>query len=235
MSLCFLTFHLTISVLKSTTTQHPKLSISSTSCASHASQVWCADLITTQVDSFFFLCFGLSRPRPIVGSFKVWLFVSPSPLSAPFEVWLIVSLGPSSAPFEVRLIVSLGPSSAPFKVWLIVSPSPLLAHFGVWPVVGPFESTFTSHLPLSLAARQPLSSSAASTIYRPFPASVTAVIIVSDFKLKVAKYSTLSLRGDVRIFYIILVYYVALYVLGFSFGFLAYHSSLLCCLICYRV
>jgi hypothetical protein len=37
-------------------------------------------------------------------------------------------------------------------------------------------------------------------------------------------YSILSLRGDVKIFYIIIVYYVALYVLRFSLGFLAYHS-----------
>jgi hypothetical protein len=81
---------------------------------------------------------------------------------------------------------------------------------------GKKSSTFTSHLLPSLAPRQPLSSPAAFTIYRPFLASAIAVIIVSDFKLKVAKYSTLSLRGDVRIFYIIIVYYVALYVLGFS-------------------
>jgi hypothetical protein len=103
----------------------PKLFASSTSCASHAGQVRCADLITAQVGSFSFLCFGLSRPRPIVGPFEVWLFVSPGPSSAPFEVWLIVSPGPLSAPFEVWLSLS-APSG------------PLSAHFGVWPVVGPF-------------------------------------------------------------------------------------------------
>jgi hypothetical protein len=54
-----------------------------------------------------------------------------------------------------------------------------------------------------LAARQPLSSPAASTIYEPFPAFATAIIIVSNFKLKVAGYSTLSLRGDGRIYYFI--------------------------------
>jgi hypothetical protein len=89
------------------------------------------------------------------------------------------------------------PVVGPFEFWLLVSPGPLSANYGVWPVVGHFGSTFTNHLPPSLAARQPLSSPAASTIYEPFPASATAVIIVSDFKLKVAKYSTLSLRGDV--------------------------------------
>ena len=30
--------------------------------ASHAGQVWCADLITAQVGSFSFLCFGPCRP-----------------------------------------------------------------------------------------------------------------------------------------------------------------------------
>jgi hypothetical protein len=78
----------------------------------------------------------------------------------------------------------------------------LSAHYGVWPVVGPFEFAFTSYLPSSLAACQPLSSSAVSTIYGPFPSSATAVIIISDFKLKVAEYSTLSLRGMLE--YIIL-------------------------------
>jgi hypothetical protein len=125
---------------------------------------------------------------PVVGPFEFWLLVNPGPLSAHFEVWLIVSPGLLLAPFEVWLIVSLGPLSA---------------HYGVWPIVGPFESTSTSHLPPLLAGRQPLSSSATSTIYGPFPASATTIIIVSNFKLKVAEYSTLSLRGDVRIFYIL--------------------------------
>jgi hypothetical protein len=89
----------------------------------------------------------------------------------------------------------------PFEFWLLVSPGPLSAHYGVWHVVDHFGSTFTNLLPPSLAARQPLSSPTASTIYEPFPASATVVIIVSDFKLKVVEYSTLSLRGDVRIYY----------------------------------
>jgi hypothetical protein len=153
-SLCFLAFRPTISMLKSTTTLHPKLFASSTSHASCASQVWCVDLITTQVGLFSFLCFGPCQPKPIVGPFEVWLFVN------------------------------LGPSLAYFKVWLIVSPGPLSAHYGVWPIVGPFGSAFTSHLLPLLVARQPLSSLAASTIYEPFPtststsASATAIIIV---------------------------------------------------------
>jgi hypothetical protein len=100
--------------------------------------------------------------------------------------------------------------SAPFEVWLIVSPGPLSAHFGVWPVVDPFGSAFTNHLlPPSLAARQPLSSSAVSTIYGPFPASATAIIIISYFKLKVVEYFTLSLRGMLE--YIILYVYCLSY------------------------
>jgi hypothetical protein len=79
---CFLAFHPTISMLKSTATFHPKFFASSTSCASCAGQVRCADLITAQVGSFSFLCFGPSRSKPIVGPFEVWLFVSPSPSSA---------------------------------------------------------------------------------------------------------------------------------------------------------
>jgi hypothetical protein len=94
--------------------------------------------------------------------------------------------------FYVLALVSLGPLSA------ILNFTPCQP----WPIVGPFEFAFTSHLPPSLAILlQPLSSPAVSTIYGPFPASATAIIIISDFKLKVAKYSTLSLRGDVRIYY----------------------------------
>jgi hypothetical protein len=98
-------------------------------------------------------------------------------------------------------LLNFGSLSAHLEVWLIVSPGPLSTHCGVWPIVGPFGSAFTSHLPPLLAARQPLSSPAASTIYKPFPTSATTIIIVSDFKLKVAEYSTLSLRGNVRIYY----------------------------------
>jgi hypothetical protein len=99
------------------------------------------------------------------------------------------------------ITAQMGSFSFLFLFLAQVDPGRLSAHYGVWPVVGHFGSTFTNHLPPSLAARQPLSSPAASTIYKPFPASAIAVIIVSDFKLKVAKYSTLSLRGDVRIYY----------------------------------
>jgi hypothetical protein len=42
----------------------------STSRASRVSQVRCADLITTQVGSFFFLCFGPGRHRPVVSPFE---------------------------------------------------------------------------------------------------------------------------------------------------------------------
>jgi hypothetical protein len=63
------------------------------------------------------------------------------------------------------------------------------------PLSALFESIFTSHLLPSLVTRQPLSSPVASTIYGSFPASATAVIIVSDFKLKVVEYSTLSLKS----------------------------------------
>jgi hypothetical protein len=75
-----------------------------------------------------------------------------------------------------------------------------LAFFGVWFVVDPFESAFTSHLPPLLAASQSLSPPIVTTIYGLFLAFTTAIIIVSDFKLKVLEYSTLSLRGDVRIY-----------------------------------
>jgi hypothetical protein len=119
----------------------------------------------------FIFIFGPSQPWPVVGPFEFWLLVSPGQLSAHFEVWLVVN------------------------------PGPLSARYGVWSIVGHFGSAFTSHLPPSLAAGQPLSSPTASTIYELFLTSATVVIIVSDFKLKVAEYSTLSLRGDVRIYY----------------------------------
>jgi hypothetical protein len=113
------------------------------------------------------------------------------PLSA------LLDFGPLSA------LLDFGPLSTYFGFQPVVSPfldfGPSSAPFGVWPIVGPFESTFSSYLPLLLATRQPLSSLAISTIYGPFPASATAVIIISYFKLKVAEYSTLSLMGDVRI------------------------------------
>jgi hypothetical protein len=111
--------------------------------------------------------------------------------------------------------VGPGPLLAHFEVWLIVSLSLFSTHYGVWHIVGPFESAFTSHLPSSLAGHQPLSSPAASTIYGPFLASATAIILVSNFKLKVAEYSTLSLRGEVRIFYF-------LYLLSFLLEFISY-------------
>jgi hypothetical protein len=78
--------------------------------APRTNQVWCANLITAQVGSFFFFFF-LAQNDPflaLVGPFEVWLIVSPCPLFALFQVWLIVSLGP------------------------------LLAFFEFWPVVGPF-------------------------------------------------------------------------------------------------
>jgi hypothetical protein len=116
--------------------------------------------------------------------------------------------------FEFWLIVGPGPLSAPFEVWLIVSPDPLSAHYGVWPIIGSFESAFTSHL-RSLLPLSPLVVSRLSTIYGPFPASATAVILVSNFKLKVTEYSTLSLRRDVKIFY-------SLYLLSFLLEFISY-------------
>jgi hypothetical protein len=72
-----------------------------TSRVPRTDQVRCADLITTQVGSFSFLCFGPSRPRSIVGPFQVWLIVSLGLLSTHFEVWLIVSPDPLSAHFGV--------------------------------------------------------------------------------------------------------------------------------------
>jgi hypothetical protein len=151
-------------------------------------QVRCADLITAQVGSFSFLFLAQ---------------VGPGLSSAPFEVWLIVN------PAHRRPLLKFGSLSA------LARCQPIL-EFG--PLSTLFKSTFTNHLPLSLATHQPLSSPETSTIYKSFLASTTAVIIVSYFKLNVAEYSTLSLRGDVKIFYIILVYYVALYVLGTSFS-----------------
>jgi hypothetical protein len=50
-------------------------------------------------------------------------------------------------------------------------------------------------LPPLLAAPPPLSLLAITIIYGLFSASATAIIIVSDFKLKVPEYYTLSLRG----------------------------------------
>jgi hypothetical protein len=141
-SLCFLAFCSTISMLKSIATLHPKLFTSSTSCASRVGQIWCADMITTQVGSFSFLCFDPSQPRPIVSPFEVWLFVSLGPSSAPFEVWLIVS------PAHRRPLLKFGSLSAMAHCWPILEFGPLSAFF---------ESTFTSHLLLSLAAHQPLS------------------------------------------------------------------------------
>jgi hypothetical protein len=110
-SLCSLAFHLTILVLKSTATLCPKLSTSSTSCASHASQVRCTDLITAQVGSF---------------SFYFWAKLAPF-IFCPCQPWLI--FGP---------LLDFGPSLAPFKVWLIVSLGPLLTPFGVLAHCQPF-------------------------------------------------------------------------------------------------
>jgi hypothetical protein len=121
-----------------------------------------------------------------VGSF-LWFGPSrPRPIIGPFEFWLLVSPSPLSAHFEV---------------WLIVSSSPLSAHYGVWPIVGPFEFAFTSYLPPSLAASASIFSGSLYHLWT-IPTSATAVIIISDFKLKVAEYSTLSLRGMLE--YIIL-------------------------------
>jgi hypothetical protein len=109
MSLCFHMFHLTISVLKSTSMLHPKLFTSSTSCTSHADQVRCADLITTQVGLF---------------SFYFW------PTSATFEVWILarcrplLKFGSLSAlpvvdPFEFAFTSHLPPSlAAPTNLYL---------------------------------------------------------------------------------------------------------------------
>jgi hypothetical protein len=154
------------------------------------------------VGSFSFLCFGPSRPSPIVGPFE-----EEEEGSLSYRITCRSGSVHRSDNRPSGLIVFLfwaqvgpGPLSAPFEVWLIVSPSLLLAHYGVWPIVGPFVSAFTSHLPPSLAARQPLSSPTASTIYGPFLASVTAITLVSNFKLKVIEYSTLSLRGMLEYF-----------------------------------
>ena len=133
-SSCFLTFRLTILVLKSTATQLPKFYASSTSHASHAGQVWCANLITTQMGLFSFYVLAFVGPSPLSGLFEVWLIISHSPLSA-----LFLNFGPSSAPFEVWLIV--GPfldfalSSTRFEVWFIVSLDLSSAPFEFWPFV----------------------------------------------------------------------------------------------------
>jgi hypothetical protein len=129
----------------------------------------------------------------------------------------LLDFGPLLASFGFRPIVGLFWISA--RCWPLLDFGRLLAPFGVWPIVGPFKFAFSSHLPSSLATHQPLSSLAASTIYGPFPASTTAVIIISDFKLKVAEYFTLSLRGDVRIEYFI---YYSLHLLSFLLGFISY-------------
>jgi hypothetical protein len=123
--------------------------------------------------------------RPVVGPLGFWPVVGP------------LGFRPVVGPLGFRPVVGLFWISARCRPFLDFGP--LLAPFGVWPIVGPFESAFSSYLQPLLATRQPLSSLAISTIYGPFPASATTVIIISDFKLKVAEYSTLSLRGDVRI------------------------------------
>jgi hypothetical protein len=146
----------------------------------------------------------LARCRPSWISARCQPLLDFGPLSA------LLDFGPLSASFGFRPIVGLFWISA--RCWPLLDFGRLSAPFGVWPIVGPFKFAFSSHLPSSLATHQPLSSLAASTIYGPFPASATAVIIISYFKLKVAEYFTLSLRGDVRIEYFI---YYSLHLLSF--------------------
>jgi hypothetical protein len=91
---------------------------------------------------------------------------------------------------------------------------------------GPLSALLNLHSPATCRRRwpphQPLSFPAITTIYGLFSASAIAMIIVSDFKLKVPEYSTLSLRGMLK--YLILLYYVALFSLGFTLGFLGHYS-----------
>jgi hypothetical protein len=62
---------MTISMLKSIAMQRPKLPASSTSRASHAGQVWCADLIIAQGSSFSFYVLALVGFGPLLGLFEV--------------------------------------------------------------------------------------------------------------------------------------------------------------------
>ena len=183
--------------------------------------------------------------RLCVSSYSVWQFQcsSPPPRNAQnslqFNMTSVTCWSSSVCRFDncqsglifFLVLAQVGP----FYVLALVSPFlkfgslSALAHcrplLEFCSFVSPFESAFTNrHISSSLAACQTLSPQAIITIYGLFPALATTMIIISNFKLKVPEYSTLSLRGDVRIFYIILVYYVAVYVLGFSLGFLTYHS-----------
>ena len=69
---------------------------------------------------------------------------------------------------------------------------------------GPLSALLNLHSLATCRCRwpphQPLSFRPITTIYGLLSASATAMIIVSNFKLKVLEYSTLSLRGGVRIF-----------------------------------
>jgi hypothetical protein len=118
---------------------------------------------------------------PLLASFGFWPIVGPLGFRPVVDLfWISARCQPSSISARCRPFFGFWPASAPF---------------GVWPIVGPFESTFSNYMSSLLATRQPLSSLAVSTIYGPFPTSATAIIIISYFKLKVAEYSTLSLRG----------------------------------------
>ena len=135
MSLRFLMFHPTISMLKSTAMLCLKLFVSSTSCASRANQVRCSSLITAQVGSFFFLCFGPCWPWPIVESFLSLAHYQPWLVIGPFWIlacrWPLLKFGSLLVLAHCQPILDFGSSLARFKVWLIVSPIPLLAPFGV--------------------------------------------------------------------------------------------------------
>jgi hypothetical protein len=117
----------------------------------------------------------------------------------PFEVWLIVNPDPLSA------LLEFGPLSAPF--W---SFGPLTALLKFWPVVDPFESTFTSHLPSSLAAPPAFIFFGNHHHLRLVPGLHHHHHRCFGFQTQGVRIFYLELKRDVKIFYIILVYYVAL-------------------------
>ena len=145
----------------------PKLSTSSISRASHASQVQCVNLITAQVGSFslyFWLKSALFMFWPLLTLAHCRLIFKFGSLSALARCQPLLDFGPSSALAEVWLIVNLARCWPPFGFWLvvgpfwslaIVSPGLLSTHFGVLTHCQPFWIYI--HQPLATVAGQPAS------------------------------------------------------------------------------
>jgi hypothetical protein len=132
---------------------------------------------------------------PVVGLFWILAHCRPFWISARCRPsWILARCRPLLDFGPLSALLDFGPLSALF--WISARRQPLL-EFGPLSAHLNLHSAATYHRCWPLANL--LSSLAVSTIYGPFPASATAVIIISDCKLKVAEYFTLSLRGDVRI------------------------------------